>query len=83
VKFPKVKKYSRVEVEWLDHYSDSSGWTTNQQDDKDAKFRCTTCGYFLGEDNIHIFIAQTLNTMDQHANMFAVLKPVITKVTKF
>ena len=56
-----LKKYQKVEIEWIDS-SGSSGWRRDKEYLGDEKFiDCKTVGYFIGKTKRTIQVIQSLN----------------------
>ena len=88
MKYKKLKKFDKIEVEWMDSVHDS-GWCKDDSyinDEKDVDFKTT--GYYLGETKRTIQIIQSMGKGVDNKNrhsvdaMMQIPKRCILKIRK-
>lgn len=77
----KMKRDSLYLVTWQDHYS-TQGWFSKGTDfSVGKKLLCRTTGFFIGEDEDHVMLAQTDNDYS-YGDIMTIMKAGVTKVEK-
>lgn len=55
-----MRRFPRVEVEWVDSVTASSNWSTLRDLKRDGARRCTSVGYLVNETEDVLTLAQSL-----------------------
>ena len=62
MKFPKLKRWDKIEIEWIDSMSPNSKWKAIDSmdwDDEEEYMSHRSCGYFLNKSKTSICVCQS------------------------
>ena len=73
-----MKKLKIMEIKWLDHYSQETGWT-RATDYKVKPHMVTSVGIFVSQTAEYITLATNVDYNGLHTCMMNIMKKVITE----
>lgn len=82
MKMPKLKLNDRIEVEWVDSYT-NAGWLDKEEAEKRPDLDCKTIGYYLKHDKELLWLSHSIGRKTSSARDVSVItRGTIQNITK-